>query len=356
MWDLASDEGGTFECTKSPDNMVLCEPEEIQELLIEEERKVDSQVYDNLYNEVHLRGAVQKWMIEASLRVREEKDERRSSKSTVKTRSSKFSRASTTPSKAKAVQAKVRQAELEAGIAQLHQVEAARKEAERVKLEAEFAAAAAASKVYEDAIKEDEEQYLGSDDPDIDGTDPSHWPEPKRHPEGFKPSKNTCQARTSDLDLEHPSDPAAKQLKDSLNPETPEFISPITPWQQGVGTSGEEALKSSVVGGPKIRNGDRTALLVLSEKLQNCYWAMIELNSNELDCSTNLQQIYDRLPDPLPTKWRRSANSYRDKTGGREPSLKELSAVITAESQTENDPVYGRSSHPTTRVGSGFRP
>ena len=67
-----------------------------------------------------------------------------------------------------------------------------------------------------------------------------------------------------------------------------------------------EALKSSVVGGPKIRNGDSAALLALSDKLQNCCWAMIELNSNELDCTTNLRQIYDRLPDPLQTKFRRS--------------------------------------------------
>lgn len=62
------------------------------------------------------------------------------------------------------------------------------------------------------------------------------------------------------------------------------------------------------------------------------------------------------LPDPLQTKWRRSVKLYRDKTGGREPSLRELSAFITAESQTENDPVYGRLSNPDTRVGSGFRP
>ena len=117
-----------------------------------------------------------------------------------------------------------------------------------------------------------------------------------------------------------------------------------------------EALKSSVVSGPKIRNGDSAALLALSDKLQNCCWAMIELNSNELDCTTNLRQIYDHLPDPLQTKWRRSVKLYRVKTGGKEPSLKELSAFITAESQTENDPVYGRSSNPTTRVGSGFRP
>lgn len=180
--------------------------EEIQELLTEGEQRVDSLVYDNLYDEVHLlRGAVQKWIVEASLRIIDDRLERRSSKSGVKTRSSRFSCASTTSSKAKALQAKAGQEESEARIAQLDQVEAARKEAERVKLEAEFAAAAV-SKVYEEAIKEDEEQYLGCDE-----------------------------------------------------------------------------------------------------------------------------------------------------TGVREPSLKELSASITAESKTKNDLVYGRSSHPTTRVGSGFR-
>ena len=50
-----------------------------------------------------------------------------------------------------------------ARIAQPDQVEAARKEAERVRLTAECAAAAAVSKVHKDAIKEDNEQYLGFD-------------------------------------------------------------------------------------------------------------------------------------------------------------------------------------------------
>lgn len=81
--------------------------EEIQEFLTEGEQKVDSQVYDSLYDEVHLlRGAVQKWTIEASLGISKERVERRSSKSSVKTRSSRFSRALTTLSKAKALQAK----------------------------------------------------------------------------------------------------------------------------------------------------------------------------------------------------------------------------------------------------------
>ncbi|KAK3754553.1 hypothetical protein QZH41_005587 [Actinostola sp. cb2023] len=46
--------------------------------------------------------------------------------------------------------------------------EAAKKEAERVQLEAEYKAAAAVSKIYEDASKEEREQYLGSDDPDYE--------------------------------------------------------------------------------------------------------------------------------------------------------------------------------------------
>lgn len=61
---------------------------------------------------------------------------------------------------------------MEARIAQLDQIEAARKEAERVRLTAECAAATAVSKVYEDAIEEDNEQYLGSDDPDNEGEGP----------------------------------------------------------------------------------------------------------------------------------------------------------------------------------------
>ena len=43
-----------------------------------------------------------------------------------------------------------------------------------------------------------------------------------------------------------------------------------------------EALKSSVISGPKIRHGNSAALLTLSDKLQKCCWAMIELKSNEL--------------------------------------------------------------------------
>ena len=59
------------------------------------------------------------------------------------------------------------------------------------------------------------------------------------------------------------------------------------------------ALKSSVIGGPKIRAGVSAGLLTLSDELKNCCWAMIELQSNELDCTTNLRQTYDCLPGHL---------------------------------------------------------
>ena len=148
--------------------------EEIQELLTEEKQIPDTQEYDNLHTEVELiRETVQKWIIDAGRRINEE---RKSTKSSAKTKSSKASRASSNSSKARVLQAKAKQAELKATIAQLDAVEAARKEAERARLRADFAAAVAISKVYEDAIKEDEEQYLGFDDP---GDDPEcyHWPE-----------------------------------------------------------------------------------------------------------------------------------------------------------------------------------
>lgn len=48
-----------------------------------------------------------------------------------------------------------------------------------------------------------------------------------------------------------------------------------------------EALRAFVIGGLKIRNGDSAALLSLSDKLQNRCWAMIELQSNELDCTAH---------------------------------------------------------------------
>ena len=67
---------------------------------------------------------------------------------------------------------------------------------------------------------------------------------------------------------------------------------------------------------------------------------MSELRSCELDCTTNLRHICERLPGHLQGKWRKTAMLYRERSGGREPDLKELSKFITARSQIENDQVY----------------
>ena len=66
------------------------------------------------------------------------------------------------------MEAKAKEVELKTRIVQLDHVETAKRKAERTRLMAECAIAAAVSKVYEDAIKEDAEQYLESDDPDND--------------------------------------------------------------------------------------------------------------------------------------------------------------------------------------------
>jgi len=43
---------------------------------------------------------------------------------------------------------------------------------------------------------------------------------------------------------------------------------------------------------------------------------------------------------------------YRERSGGGEPDLKELSKLITAQSQIENDPVYGRKGESQTKLFS----
>ena len=105
-------------------------------------------MYDNLHTEVELiRETVQKWMIHAGRRIN---DERISTKPSPKTKSSKASHASSTSSRAsRALQANARQAELEARIAQLDNVEAAKKEADRGRVRVDFAAVVAICKVYE---------------------------------------------------------------------------------------------------------------------------------------------------------------------------------------------------------------
>ena len=118
-------------------------------------------------------------------------------------KNSKASRTSSTSSRTRAQETKAKEAELKARVGQLDQVEAAKTEAERARLMAECAIAAV-SKVYEDAAKEDEEQYLGSDDPDNDNANPDN----RLTKEGLlKSSVNS----------------GTNQPRGALNPDAPEF-------------------------------------------------------------------------------------------------------------------------------------
>ena len=81
-------------------------------------------------------------------------------------KSFKASQLSNTSSRAKGLEARAKCAELETRLAQLDYDEAPRKEARRVRLITECTASNAVSKVYKSAIKEDNEKYLGSDEPD----------------------------------------------------------------------------------------------------------------------------------------------------------------------------------------------
>ena len=104
-----------------------------------------------------------------------------------------------------------------------------------------------------------------------------------------------------------------------------------------------EALKAWILKGSKLKAGDSEALLTLSDKIESCCYAIMELNWWELYCTTNLKQIYDHLPAVhLRARWLKSAIMFGGKTGDRELTLKVLSYFICTESLTENIPVYRR--------------
>ena len=145
---------------------------EIQDLLSGEENAQGHQVYINLHEEiVPLHEVVREWMANAEHQIRDEERERNSTKSSATSKISKASHTSTTSSRARALEAKAKEVEIKTRIVQLDHMETAKREEERTKLMAECAIAAAVSKVYEDAIKEHAEQYLGLDDPDNDDAD-----------------------------------------------------------------------------------------------------------------------------------------------------------------------------------------
>ena len=89
-------------------------------------------------------------MTNAEQQLRDEEREKNLTKSSLKSKNSKASSSSTTSSRTRALEAKAQEVELRTRIGQLDQVEAAKREAERTRLIAECAIAAAVNKVYED--------------------------------------------------------------------------------------------------------------------------------------------------------------------------------------------------------------
>ena len=116
--------------------------EEVQELIFESEKLVDSQIYNELSQEVlHIRELVRQWVVAIDQRNQEGRQSIRSNR---KSKSSKSSRSSISSYRAKAIEAKAKHAELKARIAYLDTVEATGKESERAKLMTVYLAAAAA--------------------------------------------------------------------------------------------------------------------------------------------------------------------------------------------------------------------
>ena len=463
----------------------------IQPLLDDFGQSLDISIYDDTHHEVYgFLNDVQNWLKSVDQKGNNEQHSVRfKSVSGHSSHSSKRSTVSST--KQRAIQAKARMAEMKSRLDNLESVETARKKAERAELEAEFATAAAVSKVYDDALNEENEQYLGSDDPDI-GNDPrldvtenvsnqsvhdeniksNQRPMTPNHvsrtvtsslsdslldrrininaADIFKPpsffsttlkgGNNTGQGDISDVMAKgngnngytekmvplnnsvpvrwstpkhsievnstyssllqqtsllekmelRMSQPPPKPVPFDGNPiaylrfrsnfrEQVESRNSLTDGEkmnyllsytsgrakqaiesnQGLLNSCQlslnvlyrrfgqpsmivEALKSNVIYGDKVKPGDGAALLDLADKLENCCHIMDELNSTELRCTTNMKHVYDRLPDTLQAKWRRIVKLHRERNAGCEPTLHDLSRFISEESQSENDPVYGR--------------
>lgn len=207
---------------------------DIQELLCDEERDIDNQTFRAMYDEItSLRMSVIEWITGIAKRIKHDGTVKLSTGQSVRSKSSKASRCSINSSRAKGLEAKAKRAELQARLAQLDDVEAAKKESERVRLMAECAAANAVSKVYEDAIKEDNEQYLGSDDPDIEPDTGTYCQIEKKREQGSKSNGFPLLDRelnsqvVGGVKLNQPAQLAEKQLKDHLSPDVPELELPI---------------------------------------------------------------------------------------------------------------------------------
>ena len=153
--------------------------------------------------------------------------------------------------------------------------------------------AAAIGKVYENAIKEDEEQYMGSDDPDLDDKPEPCVTEPGRQA-GRSISRETCVMEResvhpratvrTDVKLEYPSEPARDEFEDTLS-EDGRVSLPITPMQQNI---------TNISQGAVIE--DTPAVIRANIGMQAGFWERMELRMTQ--------------PPPRPTQFGGNLSRY----------------------------------------------
>ena len=158
--------------------------------------------------------------------------------------------------------------------------------------------------MYEDAIKEDEEQYLGSDDPYLDDKPEPYGTEPSRQAErsiseetfvmegGGGGSVNPRATVRTDAKLEYPSEPAREQFEDTLS-ENGRLILPITPMQQNIANTSQ----GSVI-------EDTPVVTRANIGMQASFWENMELRMTQPPLKPNPfdSSRYSRFRANLETK------------------------------------------------------
>ena len=139
-------------------------------------------------------------------------------------------------------------------------------------------AAAAISKVYEDAIEEDKERHMGSDDPDLDDKPKPCVAEPGRQAgrsifgETFVMERESVYPRATvrtDVILEYPSEPTRDQFEDTLS-EDGRVSLPITPMRQNISDISQGAVIEDT---PAVTRADLG--------MQASFWERMELRMTQ---------------------------------------------------------------------------
>ena len=109
-----------------------------------------------------------------------------------------------------------------------------------------------------------------------------------------------------------------------------------------------------VTQGPRIDKGDKQALTSLENQLRNC---LKVLNSNEryiheMNASSNIERLVDRLPQHMQIDWAKQVPKIRDESPAG-PSLNHLLELLNKQLRIMNDPQFG---HIVTKTKSTKTP